>query len=394
MIIQCLTDDDLYKFSQQQAAWRQYPQAKGRYELAVRTMNPAFPLADIVEEVRDEINSFENLVLTNDEYVHFQKTMPWVKNDYLDWLANFRYNPSIEAKIMPTATGGISASFFSPEWHRGILYEVKALAVIEELYCRKAFQISEEDAVKLAIDRLNPKIEMLGGHPRLMFTDFGTRRRFSRAVHKAVLKHLKDNCPNLIGTSNVWLARELGLKAIGTVAHEWFMAHLALVDRLELAQKRALHVWQQEYGENLGTALTDTFTTAAFWRDFDPILSKGFSGVRQDSGDPFKFGWDAIGHYKGLGIDPRTKSIIFSDSLDFQKMVGLFEEFVGLIGVGFGIGTNLTNDLGFEALSIVIKLMELNGVSLVKLSDVAGKTMGDRDMTRRVMEAYGVKGNR
>jgi nicotinate phosphoribosyltransferase len=216
--------------------------------------------------------------------------------------------------------------------------------------------MTDAEAIKLAIARLVPKVEMLKGHPRLTFTDFGTRRRFSRAVHKAVLEYLKKNCPNLIGTSNVWLARELGLRAIGTVAHEWFMAHLALVDRIELAQKRALHVWQQEYGENLGTALTDTFTTAAFWRDFDVVLSRGFGGVRHDSADPFKFGWDAIEHYKTMGIDPRTKSIIFSDSLDFPKMIELFETFVGLIGVGFGIGTNLTNDLGFEALSIVIKL--------------------------------------
>ena len=390
MIIRHITDSDLYKFSQQQAVWRQYPNAVGRYELAVRTKNPAFPLADIVGEIKDEIMSFENLSLQSDEYFFVDSTMPWIKEDYLEWLSKFRFNPERDVKIGTTKDGGITVS---PQgaWADNILYEVPVLAVIEELYCAKASGMSPEEADEEAIKRLVGKVDLLSSHPSLKFTDFGTRRRYSRRVHGAVLAYLKSHCNNLVGTSNVRFAMEFDMVAIGTMAHEFIMAHLALVDRLDQAQKRALHVWQQEYCEALGTALTDTFTSKAFWDDFDSVLAKGFSGVRQDSGDPFRFGIDAIEHYKRLGIDPRTKSVIFSDSLDFPKMVELFEEFTGQIGVGFGIGTNLTNDVGLEPLSIVMKLMELNGTPLVKLSDVSGKTMGDKRMVDLVKKAYGVK---
>ena len=388
-IITSLIDSDLYKLSQQQAVFHQYPKTVGRYELAVRTLKPAFPLTDIVDQIREEIMSFESLKLSNDEYV-FLQSMPWFKKDYLDWLSEFRFNPSIEVKIETTKNGGITVS---PRglWHHEILYEVPILAVIEELYCARASRLTPDQAEVEAINKLSRKVAMLRQHPRLTFTDFGTRRRFSKRVHGAVLKYLEAKCPNIIGTSNVNFARQLGFKAIGTMSHEFLMGHLALVDRLDQAQKRALHVWQQEYGDNLGTALTDTFTTGAFWRDFDVILAKGFSSVRQDSGDPFDFGRTAIEHYKHLGIDPRTKSIIFSDSLNFPKMIELFEAFTGLIGVSFGIGTDLSNSVDIEPLSIVIKLMELNGIPLVKLSDAVGKTMGDQEMVRKVKVAYGVE---
>lgn len=389
MIITDIDDTDLYKISMQQAAWHQYPKARGRYELAIRTRNPAFPVADIFPSIRDEILGMETLSLTNGQYSYIEREMPWIKHDYLDWLATFRFQPGREVKMAAQKNGSISVEP-QGEWHRTILYEVPALSITEELYCNKANPMTPEEQTKVAIERLIPKVEMLKKHPRLCFTDFGTRRRFSKHVQRTVVKYLKENCPNLIGTSNVGLAREFGLKAIGTVAHEWMMAHLALVDNLDQAQIRALHVWQQEYDDNLGTALTDTFTTKAFWKDFGNTLSSGYSGVRQDSGDPLAFGWDAIAHYKKMGIDPRTKSIIFSDSLDFPKMIELFETFIGLIGVGFGIGTNLTNDMGIEPLSIVMKLMELNGVPLVKLSDASGKIMGDPVMVDRVRRAYGV----
>lgn len=390
MIINNMTDTDFYKLSQQQAVWHQYPKAKGRYELDIRTKDPAFPLADIIDKIRDEIMSFSQVSLTNDEY-KFLESKPWFKHDYLDWLAEFRMNPEEEYSKIYAFTDGTIRMSASGFWHKTILYEVPSLSVVEELYCRHAYNLSDEEALEAAISRLKPQVELLKNHPNLRFTDFGTRRRHSKAVQNGVLAYLKDNCPNLSGTSNVWFAKEFGLMAVGTVAHEWTMGHLALSDRIENAQKRALHVWLQEYGEMLGTALSDTFTSKAFWNDFDIVLSKAYSGVRQDSGDPFTFGRDAINHYKKLGIDPRTKSVIFSDALDFQKVINLYEQFVGEIGIGFGIGTNLTNNLGYKPLSIVMKLLSLNGTSLVKISDSSGKVMGDPNMVEQVCTAYGIE---
>ena len=390
MIITDFTDQDLYKISMGQAVWRQYPKAEGRYEFCVRTKNPTIPLADIADDIRKEIESLESVVLTNDEYCFIQTAMPWIKQDYLDWLSIYRFNPLVDVDIKTEPNGGVLISPHG-KWFHNIFYEVLILAIVEELYCSKISGMDADQAEKKAIDRLKPKMDMLQNYPGLKFTDFATRRRYSKRNHRAVLSYLKRNCPNLVGTSNVLFARELGLKPIGTVAHEFFMAHLALTDRIDQAQKRALHVWLQEYGENLGTALTDTFTSEAFWRDFDKVLANSFSGIRQDSGDPFKFGWDAIRRYWELGIDPMTKFVIFSDSLDFPKMIHLFETFNGQIQVGFGIGTNLGNDVGIEPLSIVMKLMELNGVPLVKLSDSDGKVMGDASMVKSVREAYGVK---
>jgi nicotinate phosphoribosyltransferase len=387
-IITSLLDNDLYKFSMQQAVFHQYPKSCGRYDLAVRTSNPAIKLAYIIDQIRDAVMSLESLRLEYDEHV-FLRSTPWFKHDYLDWLSTLRLNPSKDIKVEATIDGGITISI-SGMWKDVILYEVPVLAIIEEIYCSMVSHLTPDQAEKKAIKRLSEKVILLNRHPRLSFSDFGTRRRYSKHIHKAVLTYLKANCHNMVGTSNLAFAKELGLKAVGTMAHEFIMAHLALVDRLNLSQKRALHVWQQEYGQSLGVALTDTFTTEVFWRDFDFILSSSFSGVRQDSGDPFKFGHEAIAHYKKMGIDPKTKSIIFSDSLDFPKMIALFEEFTGLIGIGFGIGTDLTNSVDVEPLSIVIKLMELNNTPLVKLSDVVGKTMGNPSMVARVKTAYGL----
>jgi nicotinate phosphoribosyltransferase len=398
MIIQHLTDTDLYKLSQQQAVFHQYPSAKGTYQLSIRTKNPVIPLGSIAKEVEDEINSLSELRCQDDE-LKFIASMPWFKPDYIDFLKDFKLHPrkDVGICIKNTTPGGLDILIRGP-WHQEILWEIYILAIVEEVYCRKAESHNrngkprtEEELETVALARLAEKVKLVKSHPNLKFTDFGTRRRFSRHIQREVLRYLRDNCPNLVGTSNVWFAKEFGMKAIGTMAHEFCMAHLALVDNIDQAQKRSLHVWLQEYGEDLGTALTDTFTTPAFWRDFDPVLARSFSGVRQDSGNPVQFGLEAIAHYKKLGIDPRTKSIIFSDALDFPKMVELFETFTGQIGVGFGIGTNLCNDIpGVEPLSIVIKLMELNGVPLVKLSDVPGKVMGDQKMVDRVRIAYGV----
>ena len=407
MIIKHMTDDDLYKFSMMQAVFHQYPEACGEYEFKCR--NKDVKLGFLKDEIEAEVKNLENLKLDEKEY-DFLMSLGYFKKDYLDYLKDFRYNAK-NCDISCTPEGDLTIEIHG-KWVETILFEVKVLAIVNELYFRyktkddpwvSKFEdqagvlITDMDLTKLGGclaeggQRLWEKTKLLKEYPRLTFAEFGTRRRFSGAWQKYVATYLHKECPQMVGTSNVRLAMELGVKPVGTVAHEWFMGHLGIVDDVRQAQKRALHVWLQEYDRNLGTALTDTFTTDAFFNDFGEVLANEFSGVRHDSGDAIEFGYKTIEHYKKLGIDPRTKTIIFSDGLDIPTTIKIYKEFTGLIGVSFGIGTNLSNDTGHTPLNIVIKLLELNGTPLVKLSDNTGKTMGDPEMVKKVKEAYGVK---
>lgn len=381
MIIKSMLDDDLYKFSMMQAVFHQYPNAEGEYEFKCR--NEGVKLGFLEKQVRAEIKNLEKLQLTPAEY-NFMQGLGYFKKDYLDYLSEFRYNAK-DCAVCCDDNGDLQIRIIG-KWVETILFEVKVLAIVNELYFNHI--LKNIDSRKTGDFKLDAKIQMLKEYPRLTFAEFGTRRRRSAEWQMHVAKRLHEECPQMVGTSNVYLAMKLGIRPIGTQAHEWFMGHLGLVDNIDQAQKRALHVWLQEYDNELGTALTDTFTTDAFFRDFGIVLANEFSGVRHDSGDPIEFGYKVIEHYKSLGIDPRTKMIIFSDGLDIPKTIEIYKEFTGLIGVSFGIGTNLTNDVGVEALNIVIKLMELNGTPLVKLSDNIGKTMGLDEMVVKVRDAY------
>ena len=209
-------------------------------------------------------------------------------------------------------------------------------------------------------------------------TDFGTRRRYSRAWHGKVVRMLADELgPKFAGTSNVDLARRLGLNPQGTMAHEWLQAFQALGPRLRDSQAAAFDTWAREYRGDLGIALTDVIGLDAFLRDFDLYFCKLFDGMRHDSGDPFEWGERLIAHLEGYRIDPRSKVLVFSDGLDMEKVMQLYAHFRGRTRMSFGIGTNLTNDVGAPPLSIVMKMVRCNGQPVAKLSDSPGKTMCD-----------------
>jgi len=399
-IIESMLDTDLYKLSMMQAVFHQYPNATGEYEFKCR--NEGVKLGFLKDQVIAEIKNLENLCLTQDERNYLLK-LGYFKEDYLEYLINFKYDAS-NCDVECTPDGDLTIETHG-KWLETILFEVPVLAIVNELYFR--YKTKDDPAVAKFKNgeydglipegclfkgdtKLTSKICDLSEFPRLTFAEFGTRRRFSSKWQKHVLTRLHRECPQLVGTSNVHLAMNLGIKPIGTVAHEWIMSHLGLVDNIKVAQKRAMHVWQQEYGSYLGIMLTDTFTTEAFFKDFDKVLAEGFDGCRHDSGDPIKFGYRVIEHYKKLNIDPRTKTIVFSDGLDIPEAIRIYKEFTGLIGVSFGIGTNLSNDCSIPPLNIVIKLLELNGTHLIKLSDVPGKTMGDPEMVEKVKQAYGL----
>jgi nicotinate phosphoribosyltransferase len=390
-IIKSLLNTDLYKLSMLQAYYHQYPTATGRWVFKCRNKN--VKLGFLAQDVAIQINMLKDLKLTSDESDYLE-SLGYFKEDFVDWLEkdfqvdldNLHISVDSEGQLQIEVSGNLT--------HINIL-EVYILAIVNELYFRSIVESQGLKLVDLHSEgwrRILQKVNKLEDYPNLKFAEFGTRRRFSAEWQDFVVKELVSKAPqNIVGTSNVHLAMKYGIKPIGTVAHEWTMSHLGLVDNIDQAQSRALHVWQQEYGDQLGIALTDTFTSEAFFRDFQFPVARAYSGVRQDSGDPIEFGEKMIAHYQAIGIDPKRKDIIFSDSLNIDKAIKIWRHFAGRTGVSFGIGTSLSNDLGIPALNIVMKLLECNGTPLVKLSDDIGKAMGDKDMIERVKIAYKIK---
>jgi len=381
MIIDSILQTDLYKLTMQQLVLHQYPNADVAYRFKCR--NNGIKIGFLAHTVRARIKEMANLALTQEEEFYLAEEIPFLSADYIDYLRNYRFNPD-QVKVSKVDED-IEIEIRGP-WVETILWEVPVLAIVNEVYFNETsdFKTIEAEGIR----RLKDKMNLIRQYPTMTIAEFGTRRRYSNLWQQKVLRELHLNCPQIVGTSNVRLAMDIGIKPIGTMAHEYFSAHLALVENLRTAQKRALYVWLQEYGTDLGIALTDTFTTKAFFEDFDIVLARAFSGVRHDSGDPIEFGENVIKHYQKLCIDPKAKIIVFSDGLDIPEAIRIFKHFVGRIGVSFGIGTNLTNDLGPTPLNIVIKLIECNGIPVVKLSDNPGKAIGDPDMIQRVRKTY------
>ena len=311
-MIKSLLDNDLYKFTMQNAAMKLYPHSKVKYRFINRGLNN-FPKG-FAQKLKKELSVLSNLQLTKTEEQFLRKKCYFLDPVYIDFLKGFRFDPD-ELKISQRR-GKLSIEI-DGYWYRTILWEVPVLAVISELY----FNLTNESFIdKKKIERINiskaKKFEKLGAR----FADFGTRRRFSFENHMNAVAALKKYAPNTFtGTSNVYLAHKLNLTPIGTQAHEWFMFHAAKYG-FKMANSIALGRWVDIYHGNLGIALSDTFTSETFFESFDTMYAKLFDGVRQDSGDPVKFAKDLIEHYKKLRINPRLKTIVFSDSLNFNKV--------------------------------------------------------------------------
>jgi nicotinate phosphoribosyltransferase len=260
-------------------------------------------------------------------------------------------------------------------WLHTILFEVPILSIVSEVYSREM-----NDNFDLANTRTLEKMELLENffnesQIRVRFADFGGRRRHSKqAQENAISLAIKAAPKSFIGTSNVMFAKQFGIKPIGTMAHEWLQAHQAFY-RLADSQSMAFDHWAREYRGDLGVALSDVIGLEYFLHDFDMFFAKLFDGTRQDSGDPIDYGEKIIRHYKKMGIDPMTKSVVFSDGLDFKRVIEIAEYFNGKIKHSFGIGTNFTNDFDFKALQLVLKMVKCNGNPVAKLSDSPGKGM-------------------
>jgi len=380
MIITSLLDTDLYKFTMMQVVLHQFPGAQVEYRFQCRNAaSPGVsPLAPMVNEIREEIRALCSLRFQDAELIYLQ-SMRFIKSDFVDFLGLFRLN---EKYITVTAlpSGDIDVLIKGP-WLHTIPFEIPILAIINEVYFRNTQKLPD---VMEGRRRLDVKIEQLKGEglSALKIADYGTRRRFSRAWHEEVLRTLTarlgtGTAGQIAGTSNVLFAMKLGLIPLGTMAHEFLQACQALGPRLRDSQVFAFEAWAREYRGDLGIALSDVYGMSAFLRDFDMYFCKLFDGARHDSGDPFAWGERLIQHYLINRVDPRTKTLIFSDGLTVPKTIELYRQFKGRCQLAFGIGTNLTNDLGYEPLQIVIKMVQCNGQPVAKVSDTPSKNMCD-----------------
>ncbi len=373
MIIQSLLDTDLYKFTMMQVVLHHFPGAQVEYKFKCR--NPGRNLVPYLDEIRAEISDLCTLRL-NEEELAYLRGLRFMKSDFVDFLGLFHFNEKyVRVEPAADAPGEIDITIHGP-WLHTILFEIPILAIVSEVF----FRHTQPDLdYAEGRRRLQAKIDTVRAlEPELEFkiSDYGTRRRFSLEWHEEVIRTLHAEVPQLFaGTSNVWLAMRNGITSLGTVAHEYMQACQALGPRLRDSQAFALEMWAKEYRGDLGIAITDTYGMDAFLRDFDLYFCKLFDGARQDSGDPMAWGEKLIAHYIANRVDPRTKTLIFSDSLTIPRAIEIARRFSGRARLAFGIGTNLTNDLGVEPLQIVIKMTECNGQPVAKLSDSPGKTM-------------------
>jgi nicotinate phosphoribosyltransferase len=372
MIIQSLLDTDLYKFTMMQVVLHHFPGAQVEYRFRCRS--EGVDLRPHLDDIRAGLAALCTLRFRDDELAYL-RGLRFMKSDFVDFLGLFHFNEKYLVAERSEEQGGISITLRGP-WLHTILYEIPVLAVISEVYFRRTQ--AKADLAE-GRRRLQAKIDLVrqaDAELDFKISDFGTRRRFSRDWQEEILRTLKREVPQyLAGTSNVWFAMRNNLTPLGTMAHEYVQACQALGPRLRDSQKFAFDTWAQEYRGDLGITVSDTYGLEAFLRDFDMYFCKLFDGARHDSGDPIDWGEKLIAHYRRNRVDPRTKQLIFSDQLDFPLALKIARRFHGRAITAFGIGTNLTNDVGFDPINIVMKMTECNGQPVAKVSDSPGKTV-------------------
>lgn len=378
-IITSLLENDMYKFSMGQAIYHQFSDYKTTWTFKCRNTDVKFT-AEMVEEIKEQIKAYCELRFTEDELTYLEN-IKWIKGSYVDFLR--LWQPRFEDfEITADAECGLSIETRGT-WLNTSMYEIPTLAIVNEVYFRMNYNY--DTLIASFKERLEEKFTNLksGKWYVGVFSEFGLRRRLSAEVQELVVEkfsHLNDtaHCASrFVGTSNVYLAKKFGLTPVGTMAHEWIMCVGQGNHKHNPAYSNwyALDAWAKEYGVLNGTALTDAITTDCFLKDFQLTYATLFSGVRHDSGDPIEWGEKMIEHYENLGIDAKTKTLLFSDSLNFERADKLFRHFNGRAKVAFGIGTYLSNDTIATPLNIVMKTTLCNGQDVAKISDTPGKGM-------------------
>lgn len=370
-IVLSLLDTDLYKFNMNQVIFHKHTDLCGQYYFKCRNKEVVFT-EEMTDEISEQVDHLCNLSFKKEE-LDYLRSIRFIKDDYVEFLRLWKPIRDY-VSVSRSDSGELSVVVDGPLFS-AMQFEIYLLEIINEVYFRMSFDY--EALRKSAEDKLDAKIKALNdGTYTFKFAEFGCRRRLSREWEDVVVKRLSEETDNCVGTSNVYLAMKYNLTPIGTYAHEYVQMYQG-IDKIPLAFTNyyAMKDWYAEYDGDNGTALTDTITTDLFLLDFGRSMVNNYTGVRHDSGDPYEWGEKMIKHYESYGVDPKTKMLLFSDSLDFDRAQKLFDYFKDRARVSFGIGTFCTNDTSESALNIVIKLQYVNGRPVAKLSDTPSKAM-------------------
>jgi nicotinate phosphoribosyltransferase len=375
-----LLDNDLYKFTMMQAVWLKYPTTRVRYQFINRRPEDLFT-EDALDLIRKRIAELANCRFTEAE-LSFLAGLSYMRADFIEWLRGFQLNAKDVTVVLDK---GQLLLWIDGTWLDTILWEVPLMALISETY----FEVVNSDwttDLQAYAEEARQKARRLTA-AGCAFAEFGTRRRRSYAHQAAVMAVFKEEGGKFAGTSNCHFAMLHDLRPVGTMAHEWVMGHAGL-GQVETANKAALDVWFDIYQGNLDTALTDTYTTDLFLQNIRGRQAQIYDAVRHDSESPFQFADKMLQFYREEGIDAKEKGIVFSDSLDVDKAIEIERHVAGRIKTWYGIGTHFTNDLaGSPALNMVIKLYEINGVKVAKISDNPLKATGDPLAVQQSLEA-------
>ena len=375
-----LLDNDLYKFTMMQAVWEKYPKTQVRYQFVLRRTSRSFT-RESVNSMLQRIQALGDCRLSTEE-IEFLTTLPYLKPEFVDFLSRYRLNPS---DVHLECRDGVLDLWIEGSWVDTILWEVPLLAIVSESYFEKVERnwIHDPEAYFEKSLRKAQRLNEAG----CAFIDFGTRRRRSYTMQDAVVRAFADERINCVGTSNVHFAMKYGMSPIGTMAHEWIMGHASIMD-IARANRLALEAWWDVYEGQLDTALTDTYTTSLFLKDLSGSLANRYSALRHDSESPFDFTDRILAFYEKENIDSRTKAIVFSDSLNVDSAIEIEGYVAGRIKTLYGIGTHFTNDFeNSPALDMVIKLFEVDGKKVAKISDNLEKASGDPAAIEETLEA-------
>lgn len=370
-IVISLLDTDLYKFNMDQVIFHKHTELCGQYYFKCRNKDVVFT-EEMVREIDAQIDHLCSLRFSNRE-LDYLRSIRFIKDDYVEFLRLWR--PIRDYVTVRLSRQGELSIVVDGPLFSAMQFEIYLLEIVNEVYFRMRYDYDE--LLRSAEERLDKKIKALNdGTYTFNFAEFGCRRRLSREWEDVVVKRLAEETDKCVGTSNVYFAMKHGVKPIGTYAHEYVQMYQG-IDKIPLAYTNhyAMRDWYDEYNGDNGTALTDTITTDLFLLDFSRSMVNNYNGVRHDSGDPYEWGEKMIRHYESYGVDPKTKLLLFSDSLDFDRAQKLYDYFRDRAKVSFGIGTFCSNDTCADALNIVIKLQYVNSRPVAKLSDDVGKAM-------------------
>lgn len=377
-MVRSLLDTDLYKFNMLRVIFHKHNDLNGTYIFKCRNKGVKFT-PEMVKEINAQIDHLCTLHFTEEELdylcsIKSSRGKHFLNSDsYIEFL-HF-WHPRRKHVNVDLKNGELSIKVTGPIYSVK-MFEIYLLEIINETYFRIKYEDIYDDIIASAKEKLDAKIKAFqDGKYTFRWAEFGCRRRLSSEWEETVVKRFANETNNMVGTSNVYLCMKYNLMPVGTYAHEYVQMYQGISGSAALSNKLAMEEWYDEFDGDNGTALTDTLTTDLFLLDFDCRMANTYTGVRHDSGDPYEWGEKMIKHYEKLGVNPRTKTLLFSDSLDFDRAQKLYDYFKDRVNVSFGIGTFVSNDTCVEPLNIVIKLQEVNGKAVAKISDTPGKGM-------------------